>query len=143
MVKVVNLASTLCTYNLRKGDLFVLSLTRVRRVRRESLSLALLMCDGGVRSVTFIEVTFMLGCPHSCIIGHHIILPLVQPIGVSYMCVCTILQMTQATRVGAVTVVWKTPCKLCRPLPPTSMGSRLPFFGQADHADPLDSWQCF
>ena len=30
--------------------------------------------------VTFIEVTFMLGCPHSCIIGHHIILPLVQPI---------------------------------------------------------------
>ena len=38
--------------------------------------------------VTFIEVTFMLG---SCIIGHHIILPLVQPIGVSYPFVYTIL----------------------------------------------------
>ena len=27
------LASTLCKYDLRKGDLFILSLTRVRRVR--------------------------------------------------------------------------------------------------------------
>ena len=41
--------------------------------------------------VTFNEVTFMLGCPHSCIIGHHIILSLVQPIGVSYPFVYTIL----------------------------------------------------
>ena len=41
--------------------------------------------------VTFLEVTFMLGCPHSCIIGYHIILPLVQPIGVSYPFVYTIL----------------------------------------------------
>ena len=30
-----DLALTLCTYDLRKGDLFVLSWTRVRRVRRE------------------------------------------------------------------------------------------------------------
>ena len=44
-----------------------------------------------MNSVTFIEVTFMLGCPYSCIIGHHIILPLVQPIGVSYPFVYTIL----------------------------------------------------
>ena len=44
--------------------------------------------------VTFIEVTFMLGCPHTCIIGHHIILPLVQPIGVSYQFVYTILIKT-------------------------------------------------
>ena len=29
------LASTLCKYDLRKGDLFVLGLARVRRVRRE------------------------------------------------------------------------------------------------------------
>ena len=29
------LASTLCKYDLRKGDLFVLSWARVRRVRRE------------------------------------------------------------------------------------------------------------
>ena len=31
------LASTLCKYDLRKGDLFVLSWARVRRVRRGSL----------------------------------------------------------------------------------------------------------
>ena len=30
-----DLASTLCKYDLRKGDLFVLSWARVRRVRRE------------------------------------------------------------------------------------------------------------
>ena len=30
-----DLASTLCTYDLRKGDLFVLNWIRVRRVRRE------------------------------------------------------------------------------------------------------------
>ena len=29
------LASTLCKYDLRKGDLFVLSRARVRRVKRE------------------------------------------------------------------------------------------------------------
>ena len=29
-----DLASTLCKYDLRKGDLFVLSWARVRRVRR-------------------------------------------------------------------------------------------------------------
>ena len=32
------LASTLCKYELRKGDLFVLSWARVRRVRRGSIS---------------------------------------------------------------------------------------------------------
>ena len=32
------LASTLCEYDLRKGDLFVLSWARVRRVRRGSIS---------------------------------------------------------------------------------------------------------
>ena len=32
------LASTLCKYDLRKGDLFVLSWARVRRVRRGSRS---------------------------------------------------------------------------------------------------------
>ena len=33
-----DLASTLCKYDLRKGDLFVLSWARGRRVRRRSLS---------------------------------------------------------------------------------------------------------
>ena len=36
------LASTLCKYDLRKGDLFVLSRARVRRVRRGSISSELL-----------------------------------------------------------------------------------------------------
>ena len=43
-----DLASTLCKYDLRKGDLFVLSWARVRRVRRGSISSELLMCGGGV-----------------------------------------------------------------------------------------------
>ena len=43
-----DLASTLCKYVLRKGDLFVLSRARVRRVRRGSISSELLMCGGGV-----------------------------------------------------------------------------------------------
>ena len=46
-----DLASTLCKYDLRKGDLFVLSWARVRRMRRGSISSELLMCDGGVRSI--------------------------------------------------------------------------------------------
>ena len=45
------LASTLCKYDLRKGDLFVLSWARVRRVRRGNLSSELLVCGGGVRSI--------------------------------------------------------------------------------------------
>ena len=43
--------STLCKYDLRKGDLFVLSWARVRRVRRGSVSSELLMCVGGVHSI--------------------------------------------------------------------------------------------
>ena len=45
------LASTLCKYDLRKGDLFVLSWARVRRVRRGSLSSELPVCGGGVHSI--------------------------------------------------------------------------------------------
>ena len=45
------LAPTLCKYDLRKGDLFVLSWARVRQVRRESLSSELLMCGGDVCSI--------------------------------------------------------------------------------------------
>ena len=33
-----DLSSTLCKYNLRENDLFVLSWARVRRVRRGSIS---------------------------------------------------------------------------------------------------------
>ena len=44
-------ASTLCKYDLRKRNLFVLSWARVRRVSRGSLSSELLVCGGGVRSI--------------------------------------------------------------------------------------------
>ena len=46
-----DLASTLCKYDLRKGDLFVLSWAKVQRVRQESISSELLMCGGGVHSI--------------------------------------------------------------------------------------------
>ena len=46
-----DLASTLCMYDLKKGDLFVLSWLRVQRVMRRSLSSELLMCSGGVSSI--------------------------------------------------------------------------------------------
>ena len=42
------LASTLCTYDLRKGDLFVLSWG--------SLSSGLLVCGGGVRSILLLPL---------------------------------------------------------------------------------------
>ena len=45
------LASTLCTYDFRNGDIFVLCWARVRRVMRGSISSELLMCGGGVRSI--------------------------------------------------------------------------------------------
>ena len=44
-------ASTLCKYDLRQGDLFVLSRARLRRVMRWSISSELLMGGGGVRSI--------------------------------------------------------------------------------------------
>ena len=47
---VCDLESTLCKYDLRKGDLFVPSSARVRRVRCGSIS-SELMCGGGVRSI--------------------------------------------------------------------------------------------
>ena len=50
------LASTLCTYDLRKGDLFVLSWARVRRVRRGSISSVMLVCGGGVRSILLLPL---------------------------------------------------------------------------------------
>ena len=51
-----DLASTFCKYDLRKGDLFVLSWARMRQVRRGSISLELLMCGRGVRSIVLLSV---------------------------------------------------------------------------------------
>ena len=46
-----DLALIFCKYDLMKGDLFVLSWTGVRWVRRESFSSELLMCGGGVHRI--------------------------------------------------------------------------------------------
>ena len=48
-----DLASTLCRYALRKGDLFVLNWAIVGRVRRGSISTELQICGGGVRSIFY------------------------------------------------------------------------------------------
>ena len=49
-------ASTLCKYDLSKRDLFVLSWARVREVSRGSLSSELLVCGGGVRSISLLPL---------------------------------------------------------------------------------------
>ena len=46
----------LCVSMIRKGDLFVLSWARVRRVRRGSISSELLVCGGGVRSILLLPL---------------------------------------------------------------------------------------
>ena len=51
-----DLASTLCKFDLRKGDLFVLSWARVRRVMWGSISSELLVCGGGVRSILLLPL---------------------------------------------------------------------------------------
>ena len=43
-------ALTLCKYDLRIGELFVMGSARMRQVRRGSISSYLLMCGGGVLS---------------------------------------------------------------------------------------------
>ena len=50
------MALTLCRYDLRKGDLFVLRWARVRRVRRGSISSELLMGGGGLRSILLLPL---------------------------------------------------------------------------------------
>ena len=47
-------------YDLRKGDLLVLSRARVRGVRRGNNSSELLMCGGGVRSI--LELLLVARC---------------------------------------------------------------------------------
>ena len=50
-----DLVSTLCKYDLRKGDLIVLSWARVRRVKRGSVSSELIMRGGGARSILLLH----------------------------------------------------------------------------------------
>ena len=51
-----DLSSTLCKYDLRNGDLFVLRWARVQRLRRASISSKLLMCGGGVRCILLLPL---------------------------------------------------------------------------------------
>ena len=50
------LSSTFCNYKFRKGDLFVQSWARVRRVRLASISSELLMCSGCVLSIYILHL---------------------------------------------------------------------------------------
>ena len=50
------LASSLCKYDLRKGDIFVLSWVMVQRVKRGSISSELLMCGGGVHIILLLPL---------------------------------------------------------------------------------------
>ena len=50
------LALTLCKYDLRKGDLFVLSWVMVQLVMWGSISSELLICCGGVRSILLLPL---------------------------------------------------------------------------------------
>ena len=51
-----DLSSTLCKYDVRKCDLFVLCWARVRRVRRRSIFSELIICGGGVRSILLLPL---------------------------------------------------------------------------------------
>ena len=51
-----DLASILCKYDLRKGDLLVLIWARVRRVWRGSISSELLICGRGLRSILLLPL---------------------------------------------------------------------------------------
>ena len=48
--------STLCKYDLRKGDLFVMIWASVRRVRRGCISSELLMCGGDMRIILLLPL---------------------------------------------------------------------------------------
>ena len=49
-------ASTLCKYDLKKGDLVVLSWAEVQRLMRGNISLELLMCGGCVRNILLLPL---------------------------------------------------------------------------------------
>ena len=78
-----DLASTLCKYDLRKRDLFVLSWAMVRRVRRGSLCSELLMCGGNVRRIVLLPlVTRCLETIAVCIWRMFIFMSVVVTVGV-------------------------------------------------------------
>ena len=50
------LVVTLCKYDLRKGDLFVLGWAKMRLMRRGSISSELLICGGGGHSILLLPL---------------------------------------------------------------------------------------
>ena len=60
------LAWTLYKYDLRMGDLFVLSWARVRQVRWGSISSVLIMCGGGLRSILLLPLLARCHMVHVC-----------------------------------------------------------------------------
>ena len=51
-----DLPSTLCEYDFRKGDFFVLSWARVRQLRQGNISSGLLLCGVDVRSILLLPL---------------------------------------------------------------------------------------
>ena len=83
------LASTLCKSDLRKGDLFVLSWARVRRMSRGSFSSELLMCGGGVRSILLLPpVTRCLETIDVCIWRMFVFMSVVVTVWGLWECLC-------------------------------------------------------
>ena len=84
------LASTLCKYDLRKGDLFVLSWARVRR---GSISSELLVCGGGVRSILLLPlVARCLETMDVCIWRMFVFMSVVVEVGGNVCCVAAVVK---------------------------------------------------
>ena len=82
-----DLASTLFKYDLRKGDLFVLSWARVRH---GSISSEVIMYGGGVRSILLLPlVARCLQTRYVCILTHVCFMSVVVTVWVSVGMFCT------------------------------------------------------
>ena len=82
-----------CKHDLMKGDLFALSWTKVRRVRRGSLSSELLMCGGGVRSILLLPlVTRCLETIDVCIWRMYVFMSVVVTVWGDVCCVAAVVK---------------------------------------------------
>ena len=109
-----DLASTLCKYDLRKGDLFVLSLAGVRRVRWGNISSALLLYGGGVHSILLLPlVARCLETIDVCIWHMFVFMPVVVIVwGSVGMYECFVIQMFVSC-VHPVAVLNAAFCMIC------------------------------
>ena len=87
------MASTLCKYDLRKGDLFVLNWARVRRVRHGSISSELLMCGRSMRSIfLFPLVDRCIETIYSCIWHMFVFMSVVVTVRGYVCCVAAVVK---------------------------------------------------